>query len=38
MREVLTRGNFLKDCLSTEEMVLVYWMIEFSSIDKDVKK
>jgi len=34
----LTRSNFLKDCLNAEEMILIYWMIEFSGLDKDVKK
>jgi hypothetical protein len=38
MKEVLTKGKFVKDSLSTEEMVMIYWMIEYASLQQNVKK
>jgi len=38
IKEALTRGKIVKDNLSTEEMVMVYWMIEFATLQQNVKK
>ena len=38
MREALAKGRLVKESLSTEEMVMVYWMIEFATLQESVKK
>lgn len=38
MREALAKGRLVKESLSTEEMVMVYWMIEFASLQEGVRK
>ena len=38
IKEALTRGKIVKDNLSTEDMVMVYWMIEFATLQQNVKK
>lgn len=38
IRETLVKGTIIKEGLSTEEMIMIYWMVEFNSLSKDVKK
>jgi hypothetical protein len=38
IKEALKRGKIAKDNLSTEDMVMVYWMIEFANLQQNVKK
>lgn len=38
MRETLAKGKLIKESLSTEEMIMVYWMIEFATLQDSVKK
>jgi len=38
MKESLTKGKLLKDTLSSDEIIMIYWMIEFIGLDKNAKK
>lgn len=38
MKEVLSKGEMLKEDLSSEENTMLFWMIEFIRMDKNVTK
>lgn len=38
IKETLTKGKLVKENLSMEEMLMIYWMIEYSTLQQNVKK
>jgi hypothetical protein len=38
MRASLDRGKLLRETASAEHMLMVYWIVEFIKLDRNVKK
>jgi hypothetical protein len=38
MREVLQGGGFVKEGISEEESLMVFWMLEFCNLGTEAKK
>ena len=38
MKETLVKGDIVRENTSKEELTMVYWMIEFINLKKDIKK
>lgn len=38
MKEGLLKGKLMKQQINSDEMVMIYWMLEFISLSKDMKK
>lgn len=34
----MAKGKLIKENLSTEEIIMIYWMIEFTTLQDNVKK